>query len=159
MTVVAIDPGTTESAYVVLDGEKLVEFGKIENQALLERIPFLRIMDEHLAIEMIASQGMPVGAETFETCLWIGRFVQAWITPKHAPYAFVYRRDVKLHVCGSLKAKDGNIRAALIDRWGGKDKAIGRKKSPGPLHGVSEDVWQALAVAVTWADQRKDIAA
>lgn len=155
MTVVAIDPGNIESAYVVLDGSRLVEFGKVENTVLLERIPFLRIMDEHLAIEMIASYGMPVGREVFETCVWIGRYVQAWTSPKYAPHSFVYRKDVKLHVCGNPRAKDGNIRQALIDRWGGKETAIGKKATPGPLYGVSADVWAALAVAVTWADKNE----
>lgn len=151
MTVVAIDPGNELSAYVVLDGEKLVEFGKIENQALLERIPFLRVMDEHLAIEMIASYGMPVGREVFETALWVGRFVQAWQHPKHAPYTLVYRREVKLHVCSNPRANDSNIRRALIDRWGG-DAAT---KKGGALYKVSKDVWAALGVAVTWADNNR----
>lgn len=155
MTVVAIDPGNTESAYVVLDGNQLVEFGKIENHALLERIPFLRVMDEHLAIEMIASYGMAVGASVFDTCVWVGRFVQAWTSPKPAPYTLVYRREVKVHVCGNSRAKDSNIRAALIDRWGG----VAATKKGGALYKVSKDVWAALGVAVTFADARKDIAA
>jgi hypothetical protein len=29
--------------------------------------------------------------------------------------------------------------------------AIGRKASPGPLYGISRDVWSALAIAVTYA--------
>ncbi|MBV8782506.1 MAG: hypothetical protein JO353_14005, partial [Phycisphaerae bacterium] len=53
------------------------------------------------------------------------------------------------------RAKDGNIRQALIDRFGPtKERAIGKKKSPGPLYGMSGDCWSALAVAVTYADQR-----
>ncbi len=150
MTILAIDPGTTESAFVIYDGTRLVEFGKIENQPLLERIPHHRALCSHLAIEMIASYGMPVGREVFETCVWIGRFVQAW----GGPYSSVYRKDVKLHLCGSPKAKDGNIRQALIDRWGGKERAIGKKATPGPLYGVSSDVWAAVAVAVTHAESR-----
>jgi hypothetical protein len=67
---------------------------------------------------------------------------------------FVYRREVKTNLCGSMKAKDGNVRQALIDRFGGKEKAIGKKKTPGPLYGFSADVWQALAVAITFADMR-----
>jgi len=50
-------------------------------------------------------------------------------------------------------ANDASIRQALIDRFGGKDAAIGRKASPGPLHGIAADVWSALALAVTHTDQ------
>ncbi|MGH3262767.1 MAG: hypothetical protein ACRDNS_12285, partial [Trebonia sp.] len=113
-----------------------------------------------LAVENIASYGMPVGAETFGTCIWIGRFIERWrIAAVHiAPPArldpiLVYRREVKLHLCGSARAKDPNVRQALIDRFGpGKDRAIGLKASPGPLYGLSGDGWAALGVAVTVAD-------
>jgi hypothetical protein len=104
---------------------------------------------------MIASYGMPVGAEVFETCVWIGRFAERWQHAygyEHVPPRMVYRREVKLHLCGSSKAKDPNVRQALIDKWGGKDKAIGKKASPGPLYGLTGDCWAALAVAVTAAE-------
>jgi hypothetical protein len=144
----AIDPGNTESAYVILDGSRLIEFAKVENDVLLARLPFFRDAANELAIEMIASYGMAVGREVFETCVWIGRFIQAW----DRPFTRVYRKDVKLHLCGQPRAKDGNIRQALIDKYGGKEAAIGKKKTPGPLYGVSADVWAALAVAVTHSE-------
>ena len=151
----AIDPGNEESAYVLYDGSArtIADKGKSPNTEVLELVwsTSVWVNADHLAIEMIASYGMPVGREVFETCVWIGRFIQAW----RRPHALVYRRDVKLHLCGSPRAKDGNVRTALIDRWGGKDKAIGRKKSPGPLYGVSADIWQALAVAVTYSEMPK----
>ena len=151
MTLLAIDPGNTHSAYVVYDGAKPTAFAKLGNQELLDLLitqntasgDFARV--GHVAIEMIASYGMPVGAEVFETCVWIGRYVQAL----DLPCQLVYRRDVKLHLCGQARAKDGNVRQALINRYGGKEAAIGRKATPGPLYGISADVWQALAVAVT----------
>jgi hypothetical protein len=62
------------------------------------------------------------------------------------------RATVKAHLCRSAKAKDSNVRQALIDLFGGKENAIGTKKTPGPLYGISGDVWAALAVAVTWYD-------
>ncbi|HVK88312.1 MAG TPA: hypothetical protein VM513_29535 [Kofleriaceae bacterium] len=155
--ILAIDPGNEYSAYVALNGERVVARAKVSNETMLAAV---QRANEHggqlgvlgiemLVIEMIASYGMPVGREVFETCVWIGRFIEAW----GGDHALIYRRDIKLHLCGSARAKDGNIRQALIDRWGGKEKAIGKKASPGPLYGVSADVWAALAVAVTYADQ------
>ncbi|MBQ1764316.1 MAG: hypothetical protein IIZ92_15615 [Aquincola sp.] len=106
----------------------------------------LRPQCDTLAIEMIASYGMPVGREVFETCVWIGRFVQAWHSPDKV--RLVYRRDVKLHLCGSPRAKDPNIRQALIDKLG----PAGTKKDPGPTYGVKSHAWAALGVAVTAAE-------
>ena len=64
---------------------------------------------------------------------------------------------MKLHLCHSARATDANIREALLDRYGpGKEKAVGRKAAPGPLFGVSKDIWSALAVAVTFSDQRAE---
>jgi len=60
----------------------------------------------------------------------------------------VPRRDVKMHLCSSVRAKDGNIRQALIDRFG----ADGTKRKPVPLAGISQHRWAALAVAVTAFD-------
>lgn len=78
-----------------------------------------------LAIEMVASYGMPVGKEVFDTCVWIGRFVQE--NDKIGKnYYYIYRKDEKMNICNSMKAKDSNIRQALIDRFG----EVGTKKRP-----------------------------
>jgi len=147
MSVIAIDPGTTRSAWVCYDGFPRA-FGIEDNTALLERLGMTGSFGDILVIERIASYGMPVGDEVFETVFWSGRFAQAW----GRDWTRITRREVKLHLCGSARAKDANIRQALIDRFGGKEAAIGRKAAPGPLHGISKDVWAALAVAVTFAD-------
>ena len=103
----------------------------------------------HLAIEMIASYGMPVGREVFETCVWIGRFVESWRAPDDV--LLVYRRDVKLYLCGSPRAKDANIWQALKDKLG----EVGTKAKPGPLYGVQSHARAALAVAVYTHDKLK----
>ncbi len=149
--VLAVDPGTEQSAFVVYDVFGTVaRHGKHDNRDLLKHLRewASACPGAVLAVEMIASYGMPVGREVFETCVWIGRFIESWA---HAGGCFtqVYRRDVKLHLCGSSRAKDGNVRAALLDKFGGKAKAVGTKKKPGPLHGVKGDVWAALGVGVT----------
>ncbi len=150
MRLLAIDPGTHESAWVLfdLDAGVPVECGIWPNYELALSLPERRGQAQQLAIEMVASYGMAVGSEVFETCLWIGRFIQAW----GGPHTKVYRKDVKLALCGSVRAKDANIRQALLDRWGGREQAIGCKAAPGPLHGFRADLWAALAVAVAWAE-------
>jgi hypothetical protein len=150
----AIDPGHTESAWVLCDGKNPLAFAKEKNELLLDRIRrqmWPVVMPDHAVIEQIKSYGMSVGAEIFETCVWTGRFMEACGpgTVDRIP-----RLDVKLNLCHDSRAKDQNVRQAIIDRFGGKEKAIGKKAAPGPLYGVSSDVWAALAVALTWWDQK-----
>lgn len=143
---IGIDPGTTHSGWVVTNSKGFpMNSGVCENDRIFSLLG-TGYAGYPVAIEMIASYGMAVGAEVFETCLWIGRFMQA-AGPERV--RLVYRRDVKLHLCNSAKAKDANIRQALIDKWGGKAAAIGKAKSPGPLYGIKSHAWAALGVAVT----------
>jgi hypothetical protein len=156
MRILAIDPGPEESAWLIYDSfglRPIAQSGIEENDRLLSRLQEegagRNYSQNPLVIEMIASYGMPVGKEVFETCVWIGRFIEAW--PCFCQR--FYRNDIKMHLCGSVRAKDANVRQALIDRFGpGKDKAIGTKKAPGPLYGLKKDLWSALAVAVTADD-------
>jgi hypothetical protein len=146
----AIDPGTTESgwAHFVPSHKVVLSSGVCKNDELLRLLRdwWAQSEDASLAIEMIASYGMAVGHEIFETCVWIGRFQQAWRDP--AAVRLVYRRDVKLHLCGNARAKDPNVWQALVDKFGGS-AAVGKKAAPGPLYGVKSHARAALAVAVT----------
>lgn len=144
--ILAIDPGPIYSAYAVLDSQlKPVDFGKYLNVYMLGKCDDYANTDEcEMAIEMVASYGMPVGADVFETVFWIGRFWEAFDAPKTK----IYRKQVVTNLCNSAKAKDSNVRQALIDRFG----PVGTKKAPGWFYGVSKDVWSAVAVGVTYAD-------
>lgn len=143
--IVAIDPGTTESAICFYRPEAEIQAFKILNEDIRHEVKRCENNQiNKIYIEMIASYGMPVGKEVFETCVWIGRFVE------HAHILgisthFVYRKEVKLHICGSTRATDANIRTELINRFGDP----GTKKNPGRLYGFKGDMWAALAVAVT----------
>ncbi len=149
--IIAIDPGTVKSAYVILDESYNIEDKDImENNRLAW---FLTEIDSWVdfVIEMVASYGMPVGREIFETAYWTGRFVQAHEPKTAGRIVRVYRKDIKLWFCNSLRAKDSNIRQVLIDRFG----APGTKKSPGKLYGVKKDIWAALAVGVWYLDTKE----
>jgi hypothetical protein len=149
-----IDPGTEQSGVVVfLPATGRVEYADVRaNRDVLERLrdgmwPRLFGPGGKVAIESIASYGMPVGREVFETCWWSGRFFEA-ADRNQLLTSCLYRRDVKLHLCGSVRAKDTHVRQALLDRFG----PVGTKAKPGPLYGVTSHAWAALGVAVT-ADQ------
>jgi hypothetical protein len=148
----AIDPGTRESGWVLLDAGRVLDSGVAGNYDVLRWIQAGQGADM-LAIEMIAGMGMTVGQETFDTIRWIGRFQQAWADPEAV--RLVFRRTVKSFLCGNQRAKDPNIRQALLDIFpstgGGATPQIGTKAKPGPLYGVSSHAWSALAVAITVA--------
>ena len=146
--IIAIDPGPTQSAVVRYDyNGVVVEHCISQNstiRSVLELNEHTHSTSDVLVIEQIAGMGMAVGAEVFETCFESGRFAQAWGREFHR----IKRLEVKLHLCGQARAKDANVRQALIDRFGGPQAT----KKGGALYKVKGDEWAALAVAVTWAD-------
>lgn len=161
----AIDPGSEKSAWLVLD----LSTGKPEihgispNEWLLERLrnndSDLTINIDELVVEWMQPRGMPTSAQEFETMWWVGRFTEAaqYGCRSRVPWPVhrLTRHRVKVAICGRGNATDVNIRAALIDRFGGtggKEVAVGRKAKPGPLFGIANDVWAALALACAWQD-------
>lgn len=160
MKIIAIDPGNTESAYCLMDEEyKPLKFAKANNEDVQEYI-ISAAADKNIkavVIEMIACYGMPVGREVFETCVWIGKFMQT-ISDYFSgvPVLRIERPKVKLNVCNSAKAKDSNIRRALIDRFAKHDLKNGKgtKKNPDFFYGFKADIWAAYAVGVTYFDER-----
>ncbi len=100
-----------------------------------------RELFEKVIIEMVASYGMAVGETVFQTCVAIGIFEEI-AESQNIPVEFVYRKDEKINLCNSMKAKDSNIRQALIDRFG----EVGTKRNPGWFYGFKKDVWSAYAV-------------
>jgi hypothetical protein len=148
MIVLAIDPGPTRSAWCLYGpGTEALDFGTEDNPVILAE-SLSRYVVDCVVIEKVESFGMAVGAEVFETVFWSGRFAER-ASMVGLRVDRIGRKAVKLHLCGTHRAKDPNIRQALVDRFGDK----GTKAHPGFLYGVSGDVWSALAVAVTWTDK------
>lgn len=153
MKILAIDPGNTASGWCVIDDQtcRPLRFGKTNNVTLLANLRDAADDEWDLAaIEMVASYGMAVGAEVFETCVWIGRFDEAIRTGAR----LIKRLPVKTHHCHSAKATDANIRQALVDRFahGQPNHGKGTKAQPGWFHGFAADIWAAYALAVYAAD-------
>ena len=154
----AIDPGNIESGYVILDEYKVIDKGKVLNEDLMFKIAYDVIFKniDQAVIERIASYGMATGQTVFDTCVWIGRFQQLLIE-NNVDVALVFRKDVKMNICGQTRAKDSNIIQALIDRFAPNtpNRGKGKKASPGYFYGFKADIWQAFALGVTWQDMRE----
>lgn len=123
-TWLSIDPGSTESAFVVWDGEAIIAHGKKPNEEVLARV---RLKQEgRLAIEMLHAP-MTAGKEIYMTCLWMGRFVEAW---GEKPYALINRSSIRRHLLGKVTGNDSLIRQAVIDRFGGSSALAKARKCP-----------------------------
>ena len=156
MIVLAVDPGNAESGYAVIDSDSYepADFGKVENaemRKILESGAY-----DIAVIEMVAhyGKGMPAGKTVFDTCVWIGRFVELAICLERK-FDYIMRGEEKINLCGSARAKDANIRQALIDRFARTPSGKGTKKAPDFFYGFAADAWQAFAVGVTWIDKMK----
>jgi hypothetical protein len=147
MKIIAIDPGPTKSAWLEYDPqEQVINFPAIlNNDVLLAQLYNLDTTGRAFVIEMVAGMGMAVGKSTFETVFWIGRF---WEAIGNAEKARLCRHEVKMAICGNMRAKDSNIRQALIDRF--EPNLAPRQRPKGILKGISKDLWSALALAVTY---------
>lgn len=157
--IVALDPGNTLTGYVVAEHDgreirRILEKDKINNELVYGVL--LKYKGYALAVEMIASYGMPVGAEVFETCVWIGRYLEyARALRLASDIQLIYRKEEKLYLCGYLTAKDRDITRALVERYarGAPNYGKGTKGMPGFFYGFRADMWAAMAVATTYIDK------
>ena len=161
LNILALDPGTDKTGVVHLchaereEHFEIVDATIYPNDRLLHLLRLDAIFPSNmLAIEQVRSYGMAIGATTLDTVEWSGRFIEAWegraeLDKKDVlPVLRLPRIQIKTHLCKSARAKDTNIRQALIDIIG----EPGTKKTPGPTYGIKSHLWAALAVAVTAKD-------
>lgn len=191
--ILAIDPGNEKSGVVRFEvddrelyGVKIIESnGAMDNENLLEYIVMNRLRDCWVAIETPKPMGMAVAGQTMETLIFIGRLCETVdnLDKQHETgidWSYVFRMDVKLHLCGQSRAKDTNVTQAIKDRFGGCQKPVkcddckgrgksgrGKAKAPcepcsgtgldkiaGPLHGITKHAWQAMGVGLWFRDNR-----
>ena len=150
----AIDPGTTQSAYVIYDPLKW----KIKEKGILDNMDMVHLLRggfdyTDLAIEQIKSYGNCAGDSLFLTCFWSGRFVEAW----GKDYVMIPRKTVVTELCLTPTAGDSAVRRVILDMFNakypygkGREPSVGTSKAPGSLYGVIKDIWSALAVALAY---------
>jgi hypothetical protein len=132
-------------------------------------------------------RGQMMSWQLVDTIEMIGRFHQHGVVNGGSRFEFhrCDRAHVKSYICaGVQRPKDSQIRQALIDRFGGEFTTKGPKCLPckgsgktgkgkervpcescggsgevvaGIFYGVASDVWQALGVAVMYAETKRTI--
>ena len=169
MRIIGIDPGNIESAFCHIqkleDGTiKIVDAEIIQNGDFFEAVKFsmgkTKVFSEGEAfpkiyLEDIQAMGMPVGQEVFDTCKYIGR-LQLLMEQNEIQYEMVKRTKVKLHHCGSTRAKDSNVIISIVDRFD-PSRAFGKYgkgtiKNQGMFFGFKDDMWSAFAISLYGAD-------
>lgn len=174
-----LDPGNTETAFVLFDliQKTPLRWAKIPNREIFEVI---RAAAVPVVSEFPYPRGQGVSWQTLATCREAGRF-QRECEVLGLSWTEMDRADVKKHLCSGVKhPKDKDVRKALIDLFGGErclapEKCLtckgkggagrgsarevcagcggsGKNPSPGLLVNMSADCWQALGVAVTFAN-------
>jgi len=154
--ILAIDPGSQKSGIAyVKDDYRPYDTSKLNNHIVLTLEPPKTVA---VVIEMVGhyGTGMPAGKDVFDTCVWIGRFIQHFTT-LGLSVTTMMRAEVKMNLCGNTRAKDSNIIQALVDRFatGEGNYGKGTKREPGWFYGFSADIWQAYALGVTYLDSKQ----
>ena len=159
--VMAYDPGPRTSGAVEYDVASRRVTAAAKEMPTADMLRYLRSAKAGHALtsgalhafEDFEPRGMPCGHDICQSLKLIGHLQE--IAPNGS--MFIPRQQIKLALCGSSRANDANVRAAVIRWFAGRHNlaterdVIGRKASPGPCYGVSSHAWQALAVALVAA--------
>lgn len=158
VVVLGIDPGPSESAWVLLVDGKVADHFNQDNEALLTALrngwPANSFGRCHVAIEGMEPYGYPPAEETFATCMIAGRFQEA--ATQHHETSILTRKPIVMNLTGKMAVKgmknDTRVKNALLLRFGHN----GTWRDEGPLKGISTHKWAALAVAVTASDKMRN---
>lgn len=158
----SIDPDPTGGSWILLDET----FGIVDHgyQTPIDELTGWVMFEgarqtliNTVLVEGIQAYGMPVGASTFETVKNIGE-IRSVCRDRFEFDDTLTRPKIKAALCNSVRAKDSNVRQAVIDLYppdgGGKTPQIGVKAQPGPLYSIKGDEFAALAVGLVWLAQR-----
>lgn len=137
MKILALDPGSDQTAFCIMEGQPL-DKGILPNDQIKKLLLANKGVDI-LAIEFI-NYGYHVGREIFETVYWCGRWAEyAEVTLKLAVKR-IARQKAKSYLSGMPTCNDTVVRGALLAKYGGIKKGQ-------PLYGFSKDMWAALCIA------------
>jgi len=155
----AVDPGTVESGFCLLEQGQPTVTGTRYNGEIVQMLRNLQNSSEKskivLAIEQMQSYGGPVSTDVFQTLIWSGRLQEAG---ENSGLQVVYlpRVRVKTHLCNKPNATDAEVWAAVCKRYGVAYERGKRAPAGSVLHGIAGDARQALALALLLYDEQNE---
>ena len=172
MQILAIDPGTTRTAYCMMtEAPSVISAADVENEIVLRLVEdrdYDQMVVECMEARNLSAAGQAIGQSTYETCIWIGRFIQA-AAIRGKPVARVYRSEERSLLVPTKKNKlpqppkgtgsttDAKIRATLIALFAKHDKKNGKgtRRNKDMFYGFQGDMWAAFAVGYTYLEKQK----
>jgi len=164
--ILCVDPGCFDTAYVVWDGEKLLDKNKISNEELRDKIPNILLgrneKVSEVIIEMVSSYAMQVGQTIFDSCVFVGILKQQCET-LGVPVHLIFRKSIKLHHNHSLRGvNDGAVNGVLKQKYG-EDNTIKKPnliywneevEKNGGAKWMNGDMWAAFSIATYWTEPK-----
>lgn len=166
MRILAIDPGTEKSAYCMMtETPSVISAADVDNDTVLRLVEegdYDQMVIECMEARNLSTAGQAIGRSTYETCIWIGRYMQVAMQ-RGKPIMRVYRSEEKSLLIPTKKNRlpplpegignttDAKIRASLIARFAKHDKKNGKgtRHDKDVFYGFQGDMWAAFAVGVT----------
>ena len=147
MLIIGVDPGPLKSGICGWNGYAPFYPNYDLNDVIFTDVNSLHLDQEKLilAVEKPVCQRYS-GSSVSETAVQAGIFIGIW---KPKDYHLITRSKIRWHIGKVKKTNDSVIRRKLIERI---HPDYNLHHNPGPLIGITADIWQALAVAVTCFD-------
>lgn len=165
MKILGIDPGPVTHGAVLYDtvdrrvvwSDKAATQDQVEAVALEHDWQTFRIVIERPAA--MGAIGSGVVGHMLDTAWAAGAMSEALCL--HGFFVDEMTRREVLRYLGVLTGKgaaDSRVRAACIadHEHPGGPSAVGRKRAPGPLYGVSSHAWQALGLVLAFINKGKE---
>ena len=157
LKILAIDPGQTESAWVLMEDYKIHSCNIEENESIRKALDFDEWQQDIIALEYVVAYGRS-GKEVSDTAFEAGRLVQS----SKSGFIGITRSKSRGWICGG-RGSDSKVVESLIRRftpdtfakyvnnelsW---NKTVMEAKEK-YFKDFRKDIWQAYALGVTYLD-------
>lgn len=119
--IISYDCGNEETGWVVynVNTKKLLYKNKEKNEEMFKKTEYFisNLKIKKVGLEYPSSYGMPVNQTLLDTCTIIGILIEKF-KKVGIETELIFRKTVKMHLCGSVRAKDGAVNSRVQEKFG-----------------------------------------